>query len=91
MSTPAWLGACPIYTAVEGSPYQPGDLARVVRIIDSDSPSAEPFVGRSGRVVYLEYSCGCGQSYPGDPMIGIDFGDRTEEFWPVELEKLTAA
>lgn len=47
--------------------------------------------GREGVVVHLEYSCGCGQSYPGDPMIGVCMyipgrGYIVEEFWFEELD-----
>jgi hypothetical protein len=81
--------AQPIYARVEGAPYQPNAVVRVVRSLDSESSQCgvHAFVGCIGRVSYLEYSCGCGQTYPNDPMIGVSFGDgRTEEFWADELE-----
>ena len=84
------LGARPTRETVVGSPFQPGQHVLVVR-------SAEPedggfldvlgYVGCSGVVEHLEYSCGCGQSYPGDPMIGVKLEDgRAQEFWPEELK-----
>lgn len=84
------LGASPAREAVDGSPFQPGQAVVVVR-------SAEPedggcldvlrYVGCSGVVEHLDYSCGCGQSYPGDPMVGVRLADgRLQEFWREELE-----
>ena len=82
------LGARPIRQRVDGAPYQPADVVRIVM-------SAEPkgaltdvsaFVGRTGIVEYLEYSCGCGQRFPDDPMIGVRFPDGAlQEFWREEL------
>ena len=73
---------------VEGSPFQPGESVEVAcsaEMPESGCGVAE-FVGRAGRVVHLEYGCGCGQSYPDDPMIGVDFdGGDVQEFWREEL------
>jgi len=43
-------------------------------------------IGLVGTVEYLEYECGCGQTYPMDPMIGVllDSGQH-EEFWKEEF------
>ncbi len=72
-----------IYEPVPGAPYQPRDIVVVVAVVDS---TADPeHIGKSGRVVHLEYECGCGQTYPDDPMIGVDLGDVIEEFWREEL------
>lgn len=79
-------GARPIYEPVPGAPWQPGDIVRVVAIAD-DAASPE-HIGKTGRVTYLEYSCGCGQSYPDDPMIGVELaGGKVEEFWREELAR----
>lgn len=44
------------------------------------------YLRKTGNVVHLEYSCGCGQSYPGDPMIGVRFAEgNVEEFWREEI------
>ena len=71
---------------VDGSPFQRGEIVRVVGVTDADIHDVSRFVGRLGLVDYLEYDCGAGQSYPRDPMIGVRFprGDA-EEFWPEEL------
>lgn len=76
----------PIRTNVEGAPVRIGDLVRVIRL--SDSTADANFFRRCGRVVYLEYSCGCGQSFPDDPMIGIQFPNGTAEFWKEEIQRI---
>jgi hypothetical protein len=44
------------------------------------------YQNRLGRVAYLEYECG--QTFPGDPMIGVRFTDgATYEFWREELTR----
>lgn len=71
---------------VPGSPIQPGWMVLVVAAIDRDVHDVHGRVGKTGRVEYLEYSCGCGQRYPADPMIGVRFTDGSfEEFWREEL------
>ena len=77
----------PIYERVEGSPYQPKDFVRVVLSEEPDE-GIDDCIGKKGVVVYLEYECGCGQSFPFDPMIGVQLEDgRTQEFWHEELEE----
>lgn len=80
----AAIGPRPIRECVEGAPHQPGDRIVVVAVADS---TADPeHIGKRGRVDYLEYSCGSGQTFPGDPMIGVAFDDGgAEEFWREEL------
>lgn len=79
-------GAQPLHEPVFGAPFQPGDEVVVVKAIDRNVYDVRRLVGLRGRVKYLEYSCGCGQSYPGDPMIGVDFGGGVvEELWREEL------
>ena len=68
---------------VKGAPFRIGDYVRVTRIIDSTESQA--LVGKTGTVEYFEYSCGCGQTYPEDPMIGVRIGKFTLEFWKEEL------
>lgn len=81
------MSAKPIFTQVHGAPHQPGDVVRVVQTIDASIKDLRHLVGRIGKVRYLEYSCGCGQTYPEDPMFGVLFEDGVEEeFWKEELE-----
>jgi len=79
--------AKPIYVQTEGAPYQPNQ--KVVVVSSSEPPEGadvSKYIGLEGTVEYLEYSCGCGQLYPSDPMIGVRFQDgRIEEFWHEEL------
>jgi hypothetical protein len=80
----------PITTPVLGAPYQPHDRVRVVAAVDRDICDVTPYIGRFGVVAWLEYRCGCGQSYPKTPMVGVKFhGGAVEEFWPEELEART--
>jgi hypothetical protein len=75
--------AKPIRRNVRGAPFRIDELVQVIQIVDSTG--SWNLVGQIGRVEYLEYSCGCGQSYPEDPMIGVAIGDQTDEFWKEEL------
>lgn len=72
-----------IYTDVEGAPFRIGDAVRVVSL--ADDTADDELLGCAGSVLYFEYSCGCGQSFPHDPMIGVQFGGRMAEFWKEEL------
>ncbi len=72
-----------IYQNVEGAPFKIGDMVKVVSF--SDDSADEAFLGYRGAVLYFEYSCGCGQTFPDDPMIGVRFGEKTAEFWKEEL------
>ena len=76
----------PIYHDVDRAPYK---LGAHVRVIGSKDETFDPrYKGRIGTVDYLEYQCGCGQSYPVDPMIGVKFHDNAvEEFWMEELAR----
>jgi len=80
------VGARPIYVDVDGAPFKIGER---VRVTDSkDETFDRSFKGRIGVIEYFEYECGCGQSYPDDPMIGVRFRrGRIEEFWAEELTR----
>jgi hypothetical protein len=80
MLTIPW--AKPVLTYTPGAPFQPGDKVNVIS--KGDAPTSH--VGRAGVVAHLEYSCGCGQTFPEDPMIGVRFPEgELEEFWKEEL------
>ncbi len=69
---------------VPGSPFKIWEDVRIVK--RSDNTVSATFVGRKGKVIYFDFSCGCGQSYPNDPMIGVYFRNGIiEEFWREEL------
>lgn len=79
----------PIHTPIAGAPVQPQGRVRVVAVTDAGIHDVSAFLGAEGTVEYLEYTCGSGQSFPGDPMIGVRFEDGAlEEFWFEELNKL---
>lgn len=81
-------GARPVRQRVDGAPYQPTDVVRVIMSAEAKGTLTDvsAFVGLTGVVEYLEYSCGCGQRYPDDPMIGVRFPDGVlQEFWQEEL------
>jgi len=71
---------------VLGAPFGIGEEVEVIQ--RADETFDESFLGKVGRVEYFDYSCGCGQAYPEDPMIGVRFDDKTvEEFWQEELKR----
>jgi hypothetical protein len=84
------LRARPVRELVEESLFQPGQHVVVTCSTEPDDgghTDVLEYVGRTGVVEYLEYSCGCGQTYPGDPMIGVRFSDGTmQELWKEELQ-----
>lgn len=74
----------PISWNINGAPFRIGDIVKVIRATDETFDMQ--YIGQVGTVVHFEYSCGCGQSYPSDPMIGVRFsGFHREEFWKEEL------
>lgn len=89
------LGATPIFEDVPGAPVKIGSLVKVLAV-EMDCSDQEEYddlygwaIGLTGRVVYLEYSCGSGQTYPEDPMIGVRFPDgRVAEYWAEELNEV---
>jgi len=82
--------AKPIYHNVEGAPFRIGQKVEVVGSADDTFNS--DYLGHVGTVRYYEYSCGSGQTYPTDPMIGVQFpGGDIEEFWQGELRRFEGA
>jgi hypothetical protein len=74
----------PIYHDIPGAPFKIGERVRVVKA--ADGAFDQRCLGRAGEVQYFDYTCGCGQTYPGDPMIGVVFhSGSVEEFWKEEL------
>ena len=74
---------------IVGAPFKIGDLVLVLNNPNTDSTFDNSFFNEKGVVNYFEYSCGCGQTFPFDPMIGVLFPDeRIEEFWKDELISL---
>lgn len=71
-------------TDVPGAPFKIGAQVCVVRLTDETGNRA--WLGRTVTVKFFSYDCGCGQSYPDDPMIGVESPrGKVEEFWKEEL------
>lgn len=69
-----------------GAPFNIGDQVQVMDNPNNDDTFDKSFSGKYGIVEYFDYDCGCGQSYPEDPMIGVRFiNNKTFEFWKEEL------
>jgi hypothetical protein len=79
----------PIFANVSGAPFRIGDVVRVIQIVDATGN--QKLRNKTGIVQYLEYSCGCGQTYPGDPMIGVLVGSKAHEFWKEELSLIACS
>ena len=76
--------ARPVFHDIRGAPFKIGSPVRVRQLADRHAEPAA--LGAQGVIEYLEYSCGCGQSYPHDPMIGVRLQDGSlHEFWREEL------
>lgn len=81
------MGSNKRFYNINGAPLQIGDEVVVTNNAPGDATFDDSFCGAKGIVVYFEYDCGCGQTYPNDPMIGVRFVNATlEEFWKEELE-----
>jgi hypothetical protein len=71
---------------VRGAPFLISDTVTVCRL--ADDTANRSYLFKRGVVEYFNYSCGCGQTYPGDPMIGVRFASgEIEEFWREELKQ----
>ena len=78
------LGAVKRTHDIPGAPFR---IGMRVRVLKSPADELVPHhdAGKFGKIVYYEYDCGCGQTFPDDPMIGVRLGRRVQEFWPAEL------
>lgn len=66
-----------------------GDMVLILSNPNNDDTFSNQYVGRKGLVKYFDYDCGCGQTYPHDPMIGVEFPNgKIEEFWKEEVNRL---
>ena len=74
-----------IHADVDGAPFSIGQSVTVCGLADETADGS--FLRKRGIVAYFDYYCGCGQTYPQDPMIGVCFPrDKVAEFWREELE-----
>jgi hypothetical protein len=71
---------------IEGAPFKIGNIVQILNNPLDDATFEIKYYGQNGEIIFFEYDCGCGQTFPGDPMIGVKFqnGD-IEEFWREEL------
>ncbi len=75
-----------IYCDILGFPIKIGNRVRILDNPNKDETFDNRYTFKIGIVTYFEYNCGCGQSYPSDPMIGVKFGSgKIEEFWKEEI------
>lgn len=73
----------------DGAPFRIGDTVFVLNNPNKDETFNYAFLGKQGKVEHFEYDCGCGQTFPNDPMIGVRFADnKVAEFWKEELQLL---
>lgn len=74
---------------IDGAPFKIGDTVVILDNPNKDETFNYDFSGRKGVVEHFEYDCGCGQTFPADPMIGVRFSDKKiAEFWKEELSLL---
>lgn len=75
-----------IYEDIQDAPFMISNKVRVLDNPNGDETFNEKFINKIGIIIYFEYECGCGQTYPIDPMIGVQFSNgNVEEFWKEEL------
>ena len=76
---------------VNGAPFKIGDHVKILNNPNNDETFNKYFLGKHGHIEYFEYDCGCGQTFPKDPMIGVRlFDNKVDEFWKEELELITS-
>ncbi len=69
---------------IRHAPYKIGGFVKIV--FATDETFDHKFLGNVGKIIYYDYSCGCGQSFPDDPMIGVRFKNKEiGEFWKEEI------
>jgi len=75
-----------IYYTPHGAPMKIGALVKI-DLTFADETADFSLDKRLGTVIYFNYDCGCGQSFPNDPMIGVVLLEQpiVEEFWKEEL------
>lgn len=77
----------PRLTDIEGAPFKLGDTVHILDNPNNDDTFNRNYSCKQGLVEHFEYECGCGQTYPGDPMIGVRFENgQIAEFWKEELK-----
>ena len=79
----------PLPHNIVGAPFNIGDEVQILNNPYEDSTFDEIYFDKKGQVIFFEYECGCGQTFPADPMIGVRINeDLVGEFWKEELRLL---
>ncbi|ODS32957.1 MAG: hypothetical protein SCARUB_01896 [Candidatus Scalindua rubra] len=74
---------------IKGAPFKISDKVLVLDNPNNDNSFNNEFVGKKGHVFYFEYDCGCGQTFPSDPLIGVKFiNKKVGEYWKEEIQLL---
>ncbi|MFZ1982481.1 MAG: hypothetical protein WAU61_14355 [Smithella sp.] len=72
---------------IDGAPYKIGQKVKVLNNPNKDDTFDVKFINKKGEIIFFEYDCGCGQTFPTDPMIGVKFSNGSiDEFWKEELQ-----
>lgn len=60
---------------------------KVINLIDKTGNRY--YLNKIGLIKYFNFDCGCEQTFPHNPMIGIKFfNGKIEEFWKEEITKI---
>ena len=71
---------------IEGAPFKIGSKVQVLNNPLNDETFDKKYSHKIGEIMFFEYDCGCGQTFPVDPMIGVKFlNGKVAEFWKEEL------
>ena len=71
---------------IEDAPFKIGSKVQILNNPINDETFDKKHSGRNGEVIFFEYDCGCSQTFPEDPMIGVKFQNgKVAEFWKEEL------
>lgn len=69
-----------------GAPFRIGQKVTIKNPNNGDDTFEKKFIGQIGTIVFFEYNCGCGQTFPNDPMVGVEFSRGEQcEFWKEEI------
>ncbi len=71
---------------IKGAPFRIGSKVQVLNNPLNDETFDKKYSCKIGEIIFFEYDCGCGQTFPADPMIGVKFlHGKVAEFWKEEL------
>lgn len=74
-------------TNVIGAPYSINARVKIGK--GSDDAFDKKLKGKTGKIVYYNYERGTGQTFPADPLIGVNINGRISSFWKEELKLYT--